>query len=252
MKNQIPLYDVFGKSYDLMIDWESRLKREGPFFKELFDRYSVQSVLDAACGTGQHAKLLAEWGLSVTGADPSSEMIRISRGLAGDKAQFVQAGFGEFASSNLGPFDAVICLGNSLPHLLTFEEILSALEDMRKVLKPEGLLILHNNNYDRILARNERFMPVASAEQDGISYLFFRFFDLGSEILNFNIATFACVDGKWEMRVDSTRHHALCAAELSSELKQSGFNEVERWGSFKKEDYLEEDSDNLILVCTRV
>ncbi|MGC8833622.1 MAG: class I SAM-dependent methyltransferase, partial [Armatimonadota bacterium] len=72
-------YDALGAQYDEMIDWESRYQREAPFFQSLFARNNVRRVIDAACGTGMHARWFAEWGLEVVAADPSSAMVSACR-----------------------------------------------------------------------------------------------------------------------------------------------------------------------------
>ena len=59
---EVPLYDQFAAGYDLMTDWEARLRSEAGFLRQLFERFQVRSVLDAACGTGQHAMAFARWG----------------------------------------------------------------------------------------------------------------------------------------------------------------------------------------------
>ena len=38
--------------YDALVDWPKRLANEEPFYRQLFERYNVKSVLDVACGTG--------------------------------------------------------------------------------------------------------------------------------------------------------------------------------------------------------
>ena len=50
--------EVFGDLadvYEAMIDWPKRLAGEGPFYRRLFGRHGVRSVIDVACGTGRHA-----------------------------------------------------------------------------------------------------------------------------------------------------------------------------------------------------
>ena len=69
------MFDDFADAYEAMIDWPKRLAHEEPFYRRLFDRLRAGSVLDAACGTGQHAAMFHSWGLQVEGADVSPVMI---------------------------------------------------------------------------------------------------------------------------------------------------------------------------------
>ena len=66
-------------AYDAMIDWKRRLERETPFYRQLFERINIQSVLDVACGTGRHAEMFHTWGLSVEGGDVSPQMLDFCR-----------------------------------------------------------------------------------------------------------------------------------------------------------------------------
>ena len=57
-----------------------------------------------------------------------------------------------------GCFDAVILLGNSLTYLFTQHDQLSALQQFKKVLRPGGLLIVDERNYQYILDHREEIL----------------------------------------------------------------------------------------------
>ena len=248
---EVPLYDRFAAGYDLMTDWEARLKSEAGFLHQLFEQFQVRSVLDAACGTGQHAMEFARWGLEVTGTDLSQPMIDRARANAGTQSvRFLVAGLGEHRQKAPGPFDAVTCLGNSLPHLLDGESLDDALADFRAVLRPGGLLLLQNNNYDAILAQKRRFMGVASREVQGTEYLFFRFFDLGPESITFHIVTFVKRAGSWSFSEDSTPQRAVLRGDLIPRLARLGFRDIRLFGDCQGAGYDETTSPNLVVVTS--
>ena len=62
-------FDDRAAIYDLLIDWPKRLANETPLFRSLLEQVGATRVLDASCGTGQHAALFHSWGLAVEGAD---------------------------------------------------------------------------------------------------------------------------------------------------------------------------------------
>ena len=101
--------------YEVLVDWPQRLARETPFYRQWWERVGVRRVLDAACGTGQHAALFAAWGLSVEGADGSERMIAKARSLHGETGslRWIVRRFEE-ACPTSAAFDAAICVGNSL------------------------------------------------------------------------------------------------------------------------------------------
>ena len=132
---QVPFYDALASDYDRFVNWEGRLAHELPLLERLFASHDVRRVLDAACGTGHHAIALARRGYHAVGADLSAAMIEQARrnaAAAGVEARFAVAGFGGLAA--LGEtFDAVLCLGNSLPHLLTEKALAEALSQMDRI-----------------------------------------------------------------------------------------------------------------------
>ncbi len=187
--SRVPLYDALAADYDRFVNWKGRLSHELPFFVRVFDEHRVRCVLDAACGTGHHAIALAQRGYRLVGADLSTVMVEQARqnaSAAGVNVTFAVAGLGELAA--LGEtFDAVICLGNSLPHLLTAEAVAGALADFAAVLRPGGLLVIQNRNFDRVWRERERFMPPQSHRDDDREWLFLRFYDFHEETVTFNM-----------------------------------------------------------------
>src|SRR5512136_1245973 len=123
------MYDSLSKDYDYFVNWPERLAYELPFIEAQLqlvaeDRHPVK-VLDAACGTGMHAIALAERGYAAAGADLSAGMIEraVANAVsAGVQVDFQVAGFGALAGRFSG-YDALLCLGNSLPHVLSAREL---------------------------------------------------------------------------------------------------------------------------------
>ena len=118
-------YDAFSSDYDRFVNWPGRLAAELPFLQQQLRAAGAQRVLDAACGTGMHAVALAQNGFNLAGADLSSGMVeraRANAAAANVSVAFAAVGFGQlagaFRGSEIFPFDALLCLGNSLPHLL--------------------------------------------------------------------------------------------------------------------------------------
>jgi glycine/sarcosine N-methyltransferase len=133
--------------YDAMVDWPKRLGNEGPFYRRWFERCGVQRVLDTACGAGRHAAMFQQWGLKVEAADLSRNMIERARKNFGDPPglRWSVRGFDE-PIEPYEPFDAVVCVGNSLPLAPDMETIRRAVGRMAGVLRGGGLLVIHALN----------------------------------------------------------------------------------------------------------
>ncbi len=253
------LFNGFGNEYDRMISWEARLEREGPFLQARFREYNVRSVLDAACGTGRHALLFATWGLAVTGADLSPTMVETARALAvkqGLPVRFVQAGFGSLAGETGAQYDAVVCLGNSLPHLRNSADLQTALADFCRALRPGGVLVLQNRNYDRILAEKSRFMPLNQYKKGKEETLYLRITDFPVDDqaghITFNIVVMQKdAAGIWSYRAYAEELQPWRQAELAAALGAAGFKKLRHYGDYSGAEYIPETSTDLIIVAEK-
>ncbi len=252
--SEVPLYDAFSGDYDRFVDWPARLAVELPFLEREFESHGVRRVLDAACGTGQHALALARRGYEAAGADLSPRMIERARALAREAGlviPYAVAGFGSLAQAFPEQFDAVICLGNSLPHLLTPDAVHAALADFAAVLRPGGLLVIQNRNYDRVWQRCERFMPLAVHREGEREWLFFRFMDFHETTLTFNVVTLSRTGDEWSYRVGATELRPLLQAELAEWLPAAGLSPVTFLGDYQGAAFDPQASGDLIAVAAR-
>jgi SAM-dependent methyltransferase len=253
MPPDVPLYDALAADYDRFVDWQARLAHELPFFDDLFEGRGVRRVLDAACGTGHHALALARRGYQVAGADLSTAMVDLARANAAAadlEIAFDVVGLGDLHS--LGQtFDAVLCLGNSLPHLLTAKAIGRALADFAAVLRAGGLLVIQNRNFDRVWARRERFMGPQSYRQGDDEWLFVRFYDYGAETLTFNMVRLRRSGQGWSQDVQSTQLRPIFHRQLAADLAVAGFGRVDLYGGYDAAAFDPDQSGDLLAVAVR-
>jgi SAM-dependent methyltransferase len=247
-----PLYDDFSSQYDRFVNWEARLAYEMPFLVELLAPFAGGRVLDVACGTGQHAIALAGRGFRVTGADLSRGMIARARQnaeRAGVDLELVTAGFGELAEQLKPGFDVLLCLGNSLPHALDNRELEQALADFAALLRPGGLLVIQNRNFDAVLFSAQRWMPPESAQQADREWLFLRFYDFNADgTLTFNLLTLEReAGGSWSQRADATRLRPWRQTELTQALTQAGFVSQRCYGDMQGNAFDLDQSGNLVV-----
>ena len=251
--NRVPLYDALAADYDRFVNWEGRLSHELPFFLSLFEEQGVQRVLDTACGTGHHAIALARQGYQVVGTDLSAPMVERARenaSVAGVDVAFCVAGLGEL--SGLGQtFDAAICLGNSLPHLLSAPAVEGALADLASVIRPDGLLVLQNRNFDRVWVERERFMAPQSARDAEGEWLFLRFYDFHQDTVTFNMLRLRRTEDGWVQGVESTELRPIFRDNLAETLSAVGFGEIAFYGSYDGSAFDPVRSGDLIAVAKR-
>ncbi len=245
-------YDLLGAEYDAVIDWPGRLEREGPFYRGVFERHQVRTVLDVACGSGHHAALFASWGLEVTACDPSEAMLGAARAQFGDRGiEWLNAEMGRITAQVGRRFDAITCLGNSYPHLLSEKEAQGALDDFAQSLREGGALIIQTLNYAQMMASNQRFAGPAVLGEGQHERFLVRLWDLGRREAMFHLLRLARGEQGWEMQVASTPQRPTFRADLERQLEAGGFGRVEFYGAFDGSAYEETQSGQLVAVALK-
>jgi SAM-dependent methyltransferase len=150
-----PLYHSFAWAYDLLV------RPSGPAPEataRLFAERGLRpgaAVVDAGCGTGDHAIELDRAGFAATGIDTSPELIEQAR----TKARRARSG-AAFHAGDLRtwepptPCAGVLCRG-VLNDLLADEDRQAALAGLARMLEPGGLLVLDVRDWDASAARYE-------------------------------------------------------------------------------------------------
>ncbi|CAD7092379.1 unnamed protein product [Hermetia illucens] len=155
-------------------DKKSRTDNYKNFLVDLLKKKGCKRILDVACGTGVDSIMLIEEGFEVVSVDASDKMLKYAikerwnrrKEPAFDKWIIEEANWLTLYDDvkpylNEG-FDAVVCLGNSFPHLLDAfgdqREHKLAIRNFRRCTKPGGLFLIDHRNYDNILANGKMSM----------------------------------------------------------------------------------------------
>ena len=124
----------------------------------------ARTILDVACGTGEHARLLAEeHGYQVDGIDLNQEFVNIAR-RKNPGGTFTVADMSDF---HLGrQYDVVICLFSSIGYITSRQGVIRTLRCFSKHLVDNGLIIVepwftpeqwHCNNVHMCTTETEEF-----------------------------------------------------------------------------------------------
>lgn len=173
-------YDAIAEYYPFFYkDWEVQLEREGLSLRATFRNKGVERVLDVACGAGTQAVALAKLGYEVVAADPSAGMLRKAHEIAAKyevegKIEFQRSDFLSLPDVVTGPFDAIVCKGNALPHLLTDDEIESSLLIFNDLLRPGGMLVIGMRDFGPFMEDRPRFIPgFINTDEDDAEFITF-------------------------------------------------------------------------------
>lgn len=256
------MYDKLASIYDYFVNWDDRLAYELPFLEQqlrtLGKDPSQIRVMDAACGTGHHAIALANIGFQMAGSDLYPEMVSMADAnakAAGEKVTFRTAGFGSINETfkQPGEFDAVLCLGNSLPHVASEQDLKKALQDFRDLLRPGGMLLLQMRNFDLVMGEKKRWMEPQTVKEGTTEWLFIRFYDFEADgKIQFNILSLhRKPNTPWHTQLTSTHLLPIFSEKLKAELTTLGFRDIRLYGNLAAAPYEPGSSGDLVLLGYR-
>jgi SAM-dependent methyltransferase len=152
-------YDVISRFYDAFVDDPAK---KAAWLKQLIRKHqpSAKSVLELACGTGSVLKQLSE-DYQVVGLDNSVGMLALAQEKL-PNATFIEADMSDFDIN--AKFDVVICVYDSINHLLHFSEWESMFSAAAKHLNPNGVFIFDMNTIEFLEKLNRSEPSVSSFE----------------------------------------------------------------------------------------
>ncbi|MRS02562.1 class I SAM-dependent methyltransferase [bacterium] len=262
LEEGVIMYDQFASDYDRFVNWDNRLGFEIPLIEKILCEVNNPlgeplTILDAACGTGMHALALTRAGYQVAGADFSTEMIKkaeLNALSVNLELPLKAVGFGSLASAfGESRFDAVLCLGNSLPHLIDENELLAALNDFFACLKQGGLLLIQNRNFDAVMHKKDRWLEPQAFQEGDAQWVFERFYDFNSDgTIGFSIVNLHRNKlSKWKSTVVSTLLKPQLRDDLYQKVARAGFSHTRTFGTLGGDPFDPLSSGNLILVARK-
>lgn len=243
-------YDELAADYDMMTDFDARFEKEEPLFQQIVGEHSIATALDAGAGTGFHSLLLAKLGVQVTAVDISAEMLtRLSENAERMRlsVNLVQSPFHLLHEKVHQRFDAVFCLGNSLPHVLSDNEMNRTLANFYSLLNPGGILFIQILNYDKIMRTQERVLNIKKRG----NALFIRFYDYCDERIRFNILKLIDRESKVDHTIHTVELRPIRKDDLEDFLSAVGFDSIAHYGSLELMPFDTERSPNLVTIAKK-
>ncbi len=238
--------------YDRTINWSARLGREIPILMEVFGPPGTRGILDAGCGTGRQAVALAQHGYRVTGIDASEDMLRFARQqalAAHTHIQFVHTRYDALQQLELGSFDAIYCIGNSLAAAGSAKEVATAIQQFAALLRPGGRLFLQLLNFSPMRLRQPCVVGPRVAVVDGREYISVRQFHFLNDLAQVTNITI-WDDGGWRQRSHTGQLYPIELEELKTCCSRCGLKIDHLWGGYDKEPFNVDNSVDLICVAT--
>jgi SAM-dependent methyltransferase len=143
---------------------EARIADNREFFsKNNITPFSCKNALDLGCGSGFQSIPLADRGYAVTAFDFSGELLdELESRKIGLNITTVKCNLLDFAIHAPQKIELAVCMGDTLPHLSSPDEIERLLLGLHSRLEEKGRLLMTFRNLTKELPLGERFIPVRS------------------------------------------------------------------------------------------
>jgi len=229
-------YDELAPFYHLVYhDWAASVVRQGEQLAALIraEWPGSQKVLDLSCGIGTQAIGLARQGYSLVGSDISEKAVRRAQQETSKHRAAVAFSVCDMreASKHHGTgFDVVISCDNSVPHLLTDEDLLVAFKEMLACLSVGGGCIVTVRDYEQEERGKNIVKPYGVRIENGKRYLIFQVWDFEGD--HYDLAFYFIEDDLLTPTVRThvmrSRYYAVSIAKLLELMRRSGFANVRR------------------------
>jgi glycine/sarcosine N-methyltransferase len=225
-------YDRFAEHYHLIFEnWEIAIQRQASAIGSVLESKCglprSARILDCACGIGTQSLGLAQMGFRVHGSDISSGAIERARLEASQRKLNVHFSVADILDLNsLGgeQFDAVICMDNSLPHLVSTKQLIQAAAQIRARLRHGGFFMASIRDYDRLIEERPVVQgPFFYSDPEGRRIVFQVWDWVDDQRYVFHLYITRKIAKMWETFHMSALYRALRRNELIAALSQAGF-----------------------------
>jgi SAM-dependent methyltransferase len=226
-------YDNLASQYDkLFSGWQETTKEQAIILDKLFSAEGFDEtaqILDCACGIGTQAIGLASIGYNVTASDISNAEIAQAKERAlknNADITFEIADFRELEKKFSRQFDIIIAMDNALPHMLTSDDLESAVKSIVSRLVSGGIFVASIRDYDELLKNKPPYSPPYIHKTDEGQRVSFQVWEWEGE--NYKLTQYIIEDEK-DLQVSKfdCEYRATRRQELADMLLRYGCSDVQ-------------------------
>lgn len=223
------MYKDFSKVYDLLM-WDYDYEKWSEYYKEIFESFSIapETILEVGAGTGSMTEVLSRDYREVVAIDPSPAMLTLAREKLFDarNVRFLLKDIRDFEIEK--KFDACVAACDVMNYMLTKEDFILALKNVRGALREGGLFLFDMSSYYKLseILGDNTFIH----DTEDIYYVFQGEFAGDTEHIDLNIFIKEGDFYKRYSEVQSMRAYKI--KEVLSMVDQAGFREFEALAPF--------------------
>jgi SAM-dependent methyltransferase len=236
MSNTNQFYAGLTPLYHLIYpDWDKSIHYQASMLDSVIREFwgdDALSVLDVSCGIGTQALGLAARGYQVTASDLSLEEVERAKqeaSLRNLSIAFSVADMRQAFDHHARLFDIVMSCDNSIPHLLSNEDIITAFRQFYQSTRRGGGCIITVRDYEKEDLSKQQVKPYGVRDVNGIRWLIWQVWDPHPPTYDVSIY-FVEDHGGTECRTHIMRakYYAIGIPALMKMMRNAGFDDVIR------------------------
>jgi SAM-dependent methyltransferase len=210
-----PYYSWIFGGFDL------KLEENRQFFRDHAIRpASSGAALDLGAGCGFQSIPLAEAGFRVMAIDSCPALLADLKEIAGELSiETIEGNLLNFSNHRPENTELIVCMGDTLTHLETLEDVQALFKNAYQALSDAGLLVLSFRDLMFELKGLERFIPVRSES----NLIFTCFLEYENEHVNVHDVIYEKNNGQWQLKKGVYRKLRIPPGWARDCLLENGF-----------------------------
>jgi SAM-dependent methyltransferase len=236
MTKPTEFYSDLSSLYHLIyVDWDKSIDRQASMLNAIIQTNwgsRIESILDVSCGIGTQSLGLSRLGYKLTASDISPKEINRARAEAkrmGLTIPFSVADMRTAYSHHKRQFDLIISCDNSVPHLLSDNDILTALRQFYDCTRPGGGCLISLRDYSQEDLSQSQLKPYGIRQVGQTRWVLMQHWE--PEGKNYNL-TFYFIedDGRTECKthVFRTSYYPIFIERVIELAHEAGFSSAVR------------------------
>lgn len=204
-------------------DYNQSVQRQKVFFEENAVVAEAGDVaIDLGCGSGFQSLALKALGFQTYAVDLSEELL--SELKSKDSSVHIRCGdIRDLEFANVLKPSVIICMGDTLTHLSTLEDVRNLVKDAYLVLKERGKFVLTFRNLTSLPSEADRFFIVRSDDEQILSCFLE---DAGEKVKVYDLLYKKNVDHKWELQKSFYHKLKIDPLWIEKQMSELGFKVV--------------------------
>jgi SAM-dependent methyltransferase len=244
------LYDIFYS--------DKEYNKEILFVHQCMKKYGVnptKKILELACGTGTHAFELEKIGYEIIATDYSEDMLKCAQNKAKKISSSINFQVQDMRDLDVPerPFDAVICLFDSIGYVINNDALKHVFQNVHQHLHDGGLFIFEFWHAAAMLKYYDPLRMRKWKTTDGVIIRISETtLDVGRQVGKVKYSIFELKNSGTFSKIEETQENRyFLVQEMDMWLTQNNFEPLKYFAGFKNDENISADIWHIVAVARR-